>query len=123
MVAFDGVALESGVTPLPIYPWEAVSADLGRVKEAFESLHLKASVRPVAARPGSPGTILAIGEKPNFICRYALVSSVDSPGLPYALRVVLQGLDDDRLVDEIDMLNEILGPGVKEIDETIQAKE
>jgi hypothetical protein len=112
---------EGVVVPLCIYPLEKLSeADLSPLKKAFESLHLPMRVRPSAALPASPGTILAVGETPNFLCRYIYVASVDSPGLADAIKTVLLNLDDPWIVDELDMLNMISGGGYKEIDETIE---
>lgn len=105
MVAFEGV---DGIRPLPIWPWEAVYADLGRVKDAFLSLQLPIQVRPVEALPGSPETILAIGGVPDFVCRYAPVSSIDSPGLAYAIKCCVLDIDDDRIVKYWDAAEALL---------------
>lgn len=104
------------VVPLCLYPWKTLCADLSPLKIAFESLHLPMRVKPSRALPASPGTILAVGSKPDFLCRYIYVASVDSPGLAEAIRIVLLNLDNEWIYDELDMLNDIMGGGVVELE-------
>lgn len=114
MVSFEGVDLGGGIHPLPILAEGLTPADWGRLKAGVESLGLDFPVRPVAAKPGSPGVILALGGlKPSWGCYYAPVTSTESPGLSHALRCVLTGEKDERIVDRwLEILTDVFGPEV-----------
>lgn len=75
-------------------------------------------VTPVKAVPGSPGRILAIGEKPPFVCDYALVAKPTVESIKNALEWVLGDHDDPRARTVVQVLEEIFGNGVKEIGTT-----
>ena len=114
MASTEGVNVTEEVRPLPIYLPDATEEDLARLKEVYVSLGIPGKVRPVAAVPGSPGPLLAIGYKPYWMCDYALVSGTYSPGLAYAMRCILTDTWDERMKSELDWLNESpLGPGIR----------
>lgn len=111
MVAFE----DRGLTPLPVWLPDATADDLRALEAALVQIGRKDSTRLRPAQAGSPGVILAIGSPPPFICRYALVSGIDSPGLANAMKVILTNTPDRRIIDELDMLREIFGPDVREV--------
>lgn len=109
------VAFEDNLKPLPVWLPEGTRGDLTRLNNILVQLGLEGSTKLVRAVPGSPGVILAVGSPPNFICSYALVSSTESPGLIYAMKCILTYAQDERIIDEIDMLREIFGPELEEV--------
>lgn len=104
---------------LPIYAERLSAADWDAIKRAKVSLGLDYLVKPQRAVPGSPGPILAIGVRPNWICLdgYAYISSTESPGLREALRCVITHADSPHMVTGLQMLQQVLGPGVREVEE------
>ena len=70
---------------------------------------------PENAVPGSPGRVLAIGSKPDFICDYAYVANPTVESLTAALAWCLGLKEDSRGVTMGKMLSEYFGEGVKEI--------
>jgi hypothetical protein len=101
--------------PLPIYPQKPQGPILEALKQAKANLHLNYLISPEKAAPGSPGRVLAIGEKPNFLCEYAYVANPTVESLQAALSWVLGITEDARGVTIARMLSEIMGGEVKEI--------
>lgn len=102
---------------LPVYAPQGLSnADWSRIRAAKASLGVPFKVKPVEAVLGSPGRVLAIGAEPDWVdCDYALVSSTMSPGLAKALNWVLGDFEDNRAMNTLKRLRQILGSGVREI--------
>jgi hypothetical protein len=101
--------------PLPIYPSKPQGAILEALKQAKVNLDLSYLISPEKAVPGSPGRVLAIGEKPNFLCEYAYVANPTVESLQSALSWVLGLTEDPRGVTVARMLSELWGGEVKEI--------
>jgi hypothetical protein len=100
---------------LPIYPSVPFGDTLEAVKAAKDSLDLDYLVKPVKAVSGSPGRVLAIGEKPDFVCDYAFVPNPTVESLINALNWVLGDHDDPRARTVVQVLEDYFGKGVKEI--------
>lgn len=107
------------VRPLPIYPWPVDPAALELVKRAKAELETQFKVVPVRALPGSPGRMLALGVKPNFVCDYApVVDPSNYTSVKNALSWVLDETQDvERGVTVLDCLKEIFGPQTRELDD------
>jgi hypothetical protein len=101
--------------PLPIYPQKPQGAILEALKQAKVNLDLNYLISPEKAVPGSPGRVLAIGEKPNFLCDYAYVKEPTVDSLQQALAWCLELKEDARGVTIGRMLSELWGGEVKEI--------
>jgi hypothetical protein len=72
-------------------------------------------IQPVDAVPGSPGRVLALRQRPNFICEHAFIEAPDEKNIQAALEWVILGGEDGRGTSVTMMLREIFGEGVKEI--------
>jgi len=103
------------IKPLPVYPQKPQAAILDMLKQAKQQLNLPYKISPEKAVPGSPGRVLAIQEKPNFICDYAYIANPNVESLTAALQWVLGLKEDVRGVTMGKMLSEYFGEGVKEI--------
>lgn len=106
------------ITPLPVYPRKPSGADLELIKQAKANIQTGLLIQPVDAVPGSPGRILALRQRPNFICDHAFVQNVTLESVTAALEYCLGLNDDPRGVSATIMLKEIFGEGVKEIEDT-----
>jgi hypothetical protein len=106
----------SNVIPLPVYPHKPVGADLELIKKAKANIKTDIRIQPVDAVPGSPGRVLALRERPNFICEHAFIETPDENNIQAALEWVILGGEDKRGTSVTMMLKEILGDGVKQID-------
>lgn len=112
------------VRPLPLL-WnrEPGDGDLQAVKAAFVSLGLSVLVQPVRAVPGGAGRVICIDCEPDWIVDFARIDSVNSKGLPNAIRWSLSDADDPRAFSMADMLTHYLGCEVKELEsERIEQK-
>lgn len=103
------------VIPLPVWPQKPEGQTLEMLKQAKQQLQTSLLISPERAAPGSPGRVLAIGSKPNFICEYAYVANPTVESLTQALAWCLQLKEDVRGVTIARMLSEIMGGEVKEI--------
>ena len=72
-------------------------------------------IQPVRALPGSPGRILALREKPNFACEYALIKDPVPSEIKPALEWILGMNESYSGHDAIVLLREVFGPEVEEI--------
>ena len=104
--------------PLPIYPGLPSSEVMGMIKEAKAQVGTNTLVKPVRAVKGSPGRILAIGEKPDWICEYAYIKEPSTQSFKEALEWILGIREDPRGVTIIRTLREIFGPDVQELHAT-----
>lgn len=75
-------------------------------------------VKPVKALPRSPGRVLALREKPDFVCEFALISDTRPEQLKPALEWVLGLNTEYDGHGMITMLQEIFGESVQEIENT-----
>lgn len=105
----------SDVTPLPMWPQKPQEPLLSLLKQAKQQLNTSLLISPVKAVPGSPGRVLAIGSKPDFICEYAYVANPTVESLTAALAWCLGLKEDVRGITMGKMLSEYFGEGVKEI--------
>lgn len=105
----------SELIPLAIFPRKPTGKILDMVKAAKHSLNMKQMVQPCDAVPGSPGRVLAIGSKPDFICDYAYVANPTVESLTSALAWCFGLREDPRGVTMGRMLSEIFGGEVKEL--------
>ena len=101
--------------PLPIYPHKPVGGDLTLLKQAKAEIDTDILVQPVDAVPGSPGRVLALREKPTWICDHAYVANPTKESIKAALEWVLELREDPRGATVIKTLKEIFGPETKEI--------
>lgn len=105
----------SDVRPLPVYPQKPQEPILGMLRQAKAQLNISFKISPERAVPGSPGRVLAIGSKPDFICDYAYVANPTVESLTSALAWCLGLREDPRGVTMGRMLSEIFGGEVKEL--------
>ena len=103
------------VIPLPVWPQKPEGQTLEMLKQAKQQLNISLLISPVKAVPGSPGRVLAIGSKPNFLCDYAYVATPTVESLTAALEWCLGLKEDARGVTIGRMLSEIIGGEVREI--------
>lgn len=103
------------IKPLAVYPRKPSGDVLEALKTAKANLHTSVKISPENAVPGSPGRILAIGEKPNFLCDYAFVANPTVDSLQQALSWCLGLTEDARGITIVRTLREIFGEGVTEV--------
>ena len=108
----------SDIIPLPVWPRKPTGSDLQIIKEAKTKLSYPQLIQPVDAVPGSPGIILALRERPNFICDHAFVQNVTLESVTAALKHCLGLANDSRGTTVTMMLKEIFGEELKEIEVT-----
>ena len=106
------------ITPLPVYPNKPAGGDLELIRQAKANIQTDLLIQPVKAVPGSPGRILALRQRPNFICDYAFVQNVTLESVTAALEYCLELNDDPRATTVVMMLKEVFGEGLKEIEAT-----
>jgi hypothetical protein len=105
----------TNVLPLPIYPAKPAGADLAMLKEAKGKLGTKILIQPVRAVHGSPGRVIALREKPHWICDYAFIPNPTVDSLKEALEWALEIKEDPRGVTVLRTLKEIFGDGTREL--------
>jgi hypothetical protein len=108
------------VRPLPVYPSAPTGDVLSAIKEAKASMSTSILIKPVRAVPGSPGRILAIGKRPDFLCDYALVEEPTASSIKPALEWILDLRDDYKGYSAIVLLREVFGRDVEEITDGTQ---
>ena len=104
------------VIPLPVWPQKPQEPILGMLKQAKAQLQTSLLISLERAVPGSPGRVLAIGSKPNFLCEYAYVANPTVESLTQALAWCLGLKEDVRGVTIARILSEFMGGEVKEVD-------
>lgn len=109
------MASPSTIRPLPIYPSAPTGADLSLLKGAKVSLGIPFLIQPVDAVPGSPGRVIALRKRPDFICDYAFVPEPNEKSIEAALDWAFSDKVDKRATTVVQQLEDIFGKGVKEI--------
>jgi len=105
----------TNVLPLPIYPSMPTGDDLAMLKEAKAKLDTDIMIQPVRAVRGSPGRVIALRERPDWICDYAYISNPNQQLMKEALEWALGLTEDSRAFTVVRMLKEIFGDGTKEL--------
>jgi hypothetical protein len=100
---------------LPIYPSKPTGDDLETFKAAKGELSLDYLIQPVRAFSGSPFRIIALKERPDWICDYAFVPEVSVKSIKSAMQWALSDDDDPRAVTVVKTLKNIFGEGVREV--------
>lgn len=110
---------QQSMRPLPIlWGFEPTKADWEQLRLAKRLSGHKGLVVPRPAVSGSPGIILCIGTKPEFVTdRYAYVpDTTQIDRLTEAVRVVLEDkTEDPRLGTAASLLSEWMGCDVREV--------
>jgi hypothetical protein len=96
---------------------------MAMLKEAKAQMNISTLLKPVRAVIGSPGRVLAIGKKPEWICEYAYVKEPSTQSFKEALEWILGIREDPRGITVIRTLKEIFGPSVQELPVTVQSAE
>jgi hypothetical protein len=85
------------------------------LKEAKVYISADILIQPVRAVRGSPGRIIALREKPNWICDYAYIPEPNVESLKNALEWALELKEDSRGITVIRTLKEIFGEQTREL--------
>lgn len=101
--------------PLPIYPSKPTGEDLAMLKEAKAKVGANILIQPVRAVQGSPGRIIALRERPHWICDYAFIPNPNPQSMKEALEWALGMKEDGRAITVVRTLTEIFGGGVREL--------
>ena len=105
----------SSIIPLPVYPNKPDGELLEMIKQAKGMINTNILMQPVRAVHGSPGRILAIGDKPDWVCEYAYVKTANVKSIKEAIEWILGITEDPRGVTLIKVMREIFGPGVRDV--------
>jgi hypothetical protein len=98
---------------LPILWAEPPTADdWHRLGEARKASGYPDLVKPARALQGSPGRILAIGVKPDWLCDYDLVESTEDPRLDEVLSWCLELTQNPWAPDYAELLSDWFGATV-----------
>jgi hypothetical protein len=100
---------------LAVYPSKPAGADLEAFRAAKASMGIERLIQPVRAVQGSPFRIIALRERPEFICDYALVKNPTPASIRAAMEWALSESSDSRATTVLDMLKEIFGEGIREL--------
>ena len=109
----------TNVVPLPVYPEKPTGADLEAIRAAKSMLDTDILIRPSKAVLRSPGRILALREKPDFVCEFALISDITPENIKPALAWILGLNEDYEASGMITMLREIFGESVEEVHDAV----
>jgi len=101
--------------PLPIYPNKPVGAELEMIKQAKAMISTDILVQPVRAVHGSPGRVIALRERPHWICDYAYIPNPNVNSLKEAIEWALEIKEDPRGVTVLRTLKEIFGEATREL--------
>jgi hypothetical protein len=105
----------TNVLPLPVYPAKPEGELLDMIRQAKSMVNTSTLLQPVRAVHGSPGRVLAIKEKPDWMCEYAYVKEPNVKSLKEAIEWILGITEDPRGVTLIKVMREIFGPEVKDV--------
>ncbi len=100
---------------LAVYPSKPAGADLEAFRAAKASMGIERLIQPVRAVYGSPFRIIALRERPEFICDYAFVKEPSEKSIQAALEWALGEHEDSRAVTIVSTLKKIFKGEVKEI--------
>lgn len=100
---------------LPIYPSLPTGDDLELFRSAKGELSLDYQIQPVRGVYGSPSRIIALKERPDFICDHALVQNPTVESIKAAMEWALGDKEDSRATTMQKMLEKIFGEGVREV--------
>jgi hypothetical protein len=100
---------------LPIYPSVPAGADLELFRNAKAQLGIDYLIKPVRAVNGSPFRVIALRERPDFLCDYAFIPKPNIDSVRNAMEWALGEREDPRAVTIVGMLKEIFQGEVKEI--------
>lgn len=100
---------------LPVYPSVPTGADLELFKSAKGELSLDYLLKPVRGLSGSPFRIIALRERPDFICDHAFVEKPTVESIREAMRWALGEEEDSRATTVVNMLEGIFGKPVTEL--------
>lgn len=106
----------TNIVPLPIYPSKPTESDLAILKAAKGMVATTVLIKPVRAVPGSPGRIIALRERPEWLCDYAYIPDPNPHSMKAALEWALGLTEDPRGITVIRTLKEIFGTGVREVE-------
>jgi Asp-tRNA(Asn)/Glu-tRNA(Gln) amidotransferase B subunit len=105
----------TNLIPLPIYPNKPTGAELEMIKQAKAMVDTDILVQPVRAVQGSPGRVIALRERPHWICDYAYIPNPNVNSLKEAIEWALEIKEDPRGVTVLRTLKEIFGEGTREL--------
>lgn len=105
----------TNVLPLPVYPSKPSGADLEAFKAAKASMGIDYLIQPVRGVSGSPFRIIALRERPDFICDYAFVPNPNVDSIRNAMEWALGDKHDPRATTVQKTLEEIFGGAVREL--------
>jgi hypothetical protein len=105
----------TNILPLPIYPVKPIGVELEMFKQAKAMVNTDILVQPVRAVHGSPGRVIALRERPHWICDYAYIPNPNVDSLKEAIEWALNLKEDSRGITVIRTLREIFGEGTTEI--------
>jgi hypothetical protein len=100
---------------LAVYPSKPAGADLEAFRAAKASMGIERLIQPVRGVQGSPFRIIALRERPDFICDYDLVKNPTPASIQAAMEWALSESPDSRATTVLDMLKEIFGEGIREL--------
>lgn len=107
--------------PLAIWTVGDKDSELPYIKQAKAELDTDVKLIPVLAQPGAR-KVLAIAERPSFICDHALIRDVKNiEGLKAALHWYITGEPDSRVTTIQKWLSMIMGGEVREITDEVRA--
>jgi hypothetical protein len=101
---------------LPIYPSLPTGDELEMFRSAKGELSLDYLIQPVLGVYGSPFRIIALKERPDFICDHALVKNPTIQSIKAAMEWALSDKEDSRAVTVLQTLQNIFGEGVHEVE-------
>jgi len=105
----------ASIMPLPIYPAKPTGYDLEILKQAKALIPGNILIQPVRAVLGSPGRVIALREKPYWVCDYAFIPKPTVESLKSALEWALELKEDARGITVIKVLKEIFGEHTREL--------
>lgn len=97
--------------PIPIYP-KVTEAALSVLRAAKAQLDTQTKIVPVDALQGSPGPILALGVRPDWLTDYVFVKpdGVDDPDR--VAKALAHWLNGGKTHDEAAWMSAVMGCGV-----------
>lgn len=108
--------MEHSVDPEPLYFWpeSAWHKYSEAIREAKSRIKTNRRLVPRLAFPGC-GKVLALEERPDFVCEYGLVMTTDPDRIQIALECYLGLRNDPRWVTLEKSLSAMLGTTVREV--------